>query len=794
MITENYGKINSQNPTMRSAVSRDDQFKQAPKNVVLAAHHSATLLAALKYAERGWHVFPVHVPIFNDAGKNVGCTCEEWKRTQARYGPDYKCPQPGKCPAVRWADKATTDPEQIQKWWGHKWTGANVETGSAIYYTPNIGIACGPSGLLAFDADAYKETYGGDDLLSLADKQTITNLTGGGGEHLIYAMPKGKLYGNAKGELPPGIDIRGAGGYIVVPPSLHKSGRRYQFEDGYNPGEIELKPIPEALQAILDNAQDQSMGAQVVTFTTPSTEEPQLGQWRLSKAIKHLIFNPAPSGERSEADMKVVTSLCYAGATDDQILAVFEHYPIGVNGKFAESGRGYLARTIGRARVFVEAHPRPNARATVGVLRLWNRTHDIAAHVPAGPGRRCLRKVVDSWCDLAEKDERLIVNAGKKLLAKLAGVDAKSVKNALTLLNGVLFDVAPGEHGSHIALVDNCRLQQLHPALSVVTGEDKRGEVSENDKNFYSPHKADDAFATGVSRYVKQQLEKVATVLNDSAAGDYTPVISLKWVRKHYTKPGLGEGVLLAFDTAARLGGDMTAQEYAAEAGIKLSAARAHLRRCEQRELADSYRESSRGPKVYSFLPDFWTRIEAMTPDLSTYKLSAQRENKRLEGAQQWAKAEQKKAENAGDTEKAQKLERRVNHLAKERLSHLERLHPDLSAKEIECLAYEVAAYKRSAEREAVVRSARRMAQEEHELTVVRIVQCLTSYAGGYGTLPAMPTRPTHEEKARGDTTITIEGQTFERAMVADVMRNPALVKRTLQGVEEVYAGAKVSA
>ena len=44
------------------------------------------------------------------------------------------------------------------------------------------------------------------------------------------------------------------------------------------------------------------------------------------------------------------------------------------------------------------------------------------------------------------------------------------------------------------------------------------------------------------------------------------------------------------------------------------------------------------------------------------------------------------------------------------------------------------------------------------------------------------------------ETTITIEGQTFDPRMVADVLRTPALVKRTMQGVDEVYAWAKVSA
>ena len=382
--------------------------------------------------------------------------------------------------------------------------------------------------------------------------------------------------------------------------------------------------------------------------------------------------------------------------------------------RLAESGRGYLARTIGKARAFVAANPRPNALATIALLRLWNRTHDIAAHVPAGPGRRCLRKVVDAICDLFETDERLITNAGKKLLAKLAGVDAKSVKNSLALLNGVLIDVTPGEHGSHIALVDNCRLQQLHPALSVVTGEDKRGEVSENDKNYYSPHKADDAFATGVSAFVKNKVRDAALATDQT----YREALN------DYTAPGLGEGVLLACDTAQRLG-DMTAQEYAAEAGIKLSSARAHLRRAEQRGLAESSREGSRGPKVYSFVSDFWPKIEEMTPNLRTFNRYPQREAKRMERAQQWAKAEQEQAEAAGEKEKALKLERRFNHLAKQRIPHLSTLHPDLSAKEIERLAYEVSSYKRSPEREAAVRENRTQAQHEKRANIFQIISAV---------------------------------------------------------------------
>ena len=237
------------------------------------------LACALRYAQRyRWPVFPIHKPIFDEAGNCTGCTCEEYRRTEkcrrnhprAYLGPDGKCEEPGKCPAVKWAERATLDPAQITRWWGQPRHSVNVDTGQRITFTPNIGIACGPAGLLVFDADTYKRDCGDlGDLLTWDDRQTVTALTGGGGEHLIYDR-QGKPYGNSPRGLPPGFDIRGAGGYIVAPPSLHRSGRRYEFESGYGPRDIALLPIPPALDAILASATPKPRQSGEVCITTPA--------------------------------------------------------------------------------------------------------------------------------------------------------------------------------------------------------------------------------------------------------------------------------------------------------------------------------------------------------------------------------------------------------------------------------------------------------------------------------------------------------------------------------------------
>jgi hypothetical protein len=233
---------------------------------------------ALRYADRGWPVFPVATPMFDTHGRCVGCSCEQYRRSNdckrkhphLYLGPKGKCANPGKCPRVRWSEKSTVDPVQIKRWWGSYWQDVNIETGRITENVPNVGIDCGKAGLLVFDADTYKHFCGDlSDLFSVDERQTVTVITGGGGEHLWFDR-QGKPYGNSTKGLPPGVDIRGLGGYIVAPPSLHKSGRRYQFETGYGPRDLSLLPIPPKLDEILAAATPRSHRRGEIRLVTPA--------------------------------------------------------------------------------------------------------------------------------------------------------------------------------------------------------------------------------------------------------------------------------------------------------------------------------------------------------------------------------------------------------------------------------------------------------------------------------------------------------------------------------------------
>jgi hypothetical protein len=68
---------------------------------------------------------------------------------------------------------------------------------------------------------------------------TFTQETGSRGSHFLFTYPPEIELRNSAGKLAVGIDTRAEGGYIVLAPSIHASGRRYAIA---NAGEI--KPAP----------------------------------------------------------------------------------------------------------------------------------------------------------------------------------------------------------------------------------------------------------------------------------------------------------------------------------------------------------------------------------------------------------------------------------------------------------------------------------------------------------------------------------------------------------------------
>ncbi len=110
----------------------------------------------------------------------------------------------------------------------------------------NVGIIGGR--LIVLDID--KQTPEVEALV--AGLPSTVRARTGKGSHLYFLAPEGVRLGNSAGALPKGIDVRGAGGYVVAPGSIHPdTGRQYAWEAGCAPWEIDFAPLPESVVALI---------------------------------------------------------------------------------------------------------------------------------------------------------------------------------------------------------------------------------------------------------------------------------------------------------------------------------------------------------------------------------------------------------------------------------------------------------------------------------------------------------------------------------------------------------------
>ena len=179
--------------------------------------------AALALASKGLEIIPIHSPIGND------CSC-------GRKG----CKNAGKHPRLKnWPDKATADPKII-KFWFEKWPNTN------------IGVKLGPESDVVdveFDDDEGKATA--ERLLSEIETPTYTSQRS---THRLFRFPKQLLKVKAVLKVE-GLEIRlGAsnrGAQSVLPPSIHKSGVKYEWVQGLSLDDCCIAEFPNSLMQLL---------------------------------------------------------------------------------------------------------------------------------------------------------------------------------------------------------------------------------------------------------------------------------------------------------------------------------------------------------------------------------------------------------------------------------------------------------------------------------------------------------------------------------------------------------------
>jgi hypothetical protein len=156
----------------------------------------------------------------------------------------FPCSPATKRPSIHsWRKNSTTDPATIENWWRSR---ANHL----------VGIDLHKAGLLVLDGDRHPDENGeiihdGVDairnLLEANGSNAWSNpvvWTPGGGVHIYFRCAAGG-FGNAAGNLPDGIDVRGSGGYTIAPGCVLPDRRRYAPAERHPDLAASFRSIPE---------------------------------------------------------------------------------------------------------------------------------------------------------------------------------------------------------------------------------------------------------------------------------------------------------------------------------------------------------------------------------------------------------------------------------------------------------------------------------------------------------------------------------------------------------------------
>ena len=261
----------------------------------------------------------------------------------ARGLPVFPCVPRGKTPAVaRGFHAATTNPATIRRYW------TDPER--------NIGIPTGmPSGVWVLDIDGVE---GEASLRALETKhgaipKTRVSITSRG-RHVWFACRE--WIPSSAGMIGPGIDVRGDGGYVIAPPSIHESWHCYAFlGDPWAPVEsapawlikaARTKPV----KLITERA--------AVAIQGPCRAD-AYGRAALRAEVSWL--SNLPPGSRNHALNRAAFNLfqLVAGGelAEDEVIAAL-HQACVANGLVADDGLQSVKRTIRSGRKAGLQHPR----------------------------------------------------------------------------------------------------------------------------------------------------------------------------------------------------------------------------------------------------------------------------------------------------------------------------------------------------------------------------------------------------------------------------------------------------
>lgn len=240
------------------------------------------LESTLKFAKRGWPVFPV---------------------------------RENKLPAItKWEEKATADPEQIRTWF------ADAECVGGC----NFGFCPGRAGIFVIDTDRNKMIDGklvdGED--SLRDfvmgnagnlPETFTVRTPSGGLHRYYKAADLR----SKNAFLPAVDVKSCGGYVVIPGSMNDKGSYIVEKD------LPVAELPVWFKALYGRRKQAKEKNQISYKAKITADTPE----KVRRAIEIIEgWKSVSEGERNDNLFQMMRELCKAGISKQRASELYAEY------------------------------------------------------------------------------------------------------------------------------------------------------------------------------------------------------------------------------------------------------------------------------------------------------------------------------------------------------------------------------------------------------------------------------------------------------------------------------------
>jgi len=353
---------------------------------------------ALALVARGYRVLPLHRPTFGADGTCNGCSCG---RPECRPG-GTQARDVGKHPRTRrGVADATVDPAQVRRWWT-KWP------------TANIGVATG-DGLVVLDVDGPE---GQAAIRGLHVPLTVTARSGrdGGGYHVYLRAPAGVRLVNRSGALP-GVDLKTDGGYVVAPPSMHATGRRYTWGEYTSPGDVWIADAPDWL-VDLATAQPRpdlagSPNLADLDFSRNRPDPPELEKALRDGTFRAHFERRSCNGDPSRCDLGLAgwgfrRGWCAQDVVDAIITARRRH---GDKPRPMPTALSFWTRTLAKAQAAARNRPVPVPVALVGAVpasavRLW-----AILKLAAANGERPTQADLAARCGIGVRQLRNLIRA-----------------------------------------------------------------------------------------------------------------------------------------------------------------------------------------------------------------------------------------------------------------------------------------------------------------------------------------------------------------------------------------------